>query len=373
MSGNHGHHDEHRAEDPVEGASRHRRMAHDHRPAPHDDSHPHRKGWLGRFGGVVVPHSHDAMESVDRALTDSEEGMTALKLSLAVLAATAVVELSIVLLSSSIALLGDTIHNFADALTAVPLGLAFWMQRKSPTKRYTYGYGRAEDLAGVFIVLMIAASSGVAGWEAVHRLIHPQPVHHVGWVIVAGMIGFAGNELVALYRIRVGRKIGSAALVADGHHARTDGITSLAVVVGAVGVAVGWQQADPIMGLAITIVIVGVLKNAARDIYRRLMDSVDPDLVDQVKNILAAVPGIEGVEEIRIRWIGHQLRAEARVVSAGNLSLAEAHAISEEGHHRLLHDVPRLGEVIVHTDPRSPDGYDPHAVVAHHFHADATR
>ena len=180
MTGNHGHRDEQRAEGPIEGESGHRQIANDHRPAPHDHSHPHRKGWLGRFGGLVAPHSHDGMESVDRALTDSEEGMTALKLSLAVLAATAAVELSIVLLSSSIALLGDTIHNFADALTAVPLGLAFWVQRKSPTKRYTYGYGRAEDLAGVFIVLMIAASSGVAGWEAVHRLIHPQPVHHVG-------------------------------------------------------------------------------------------------------------------------------------------------------------------------------------------------
>jgi cation diffusion facilitator family transporter len=314
-----------------------------------------------------APHSHDPVESVDQALTGSDEGMRALQVSLAVLAVTAGVELAIVLLSGSVALLGDTVHNFADALTAVPLGLAFWLGRKSPTKRYTYGYGRAEDLAGVFIVLMIAASSGLAGWEAISRLIHPRPVHHVGWVIVAGLVGFAGNELVALYRTGVGRKIGSAALVADGHHARTDGMTSLAVVVGALGVAAGWQQADPVVGLVITIVIMGVLRNAARDIFRRLMDSVDPGLVDRVTTVLEGVPGIDSVEEVRIRWIGHELRAEARVISGGNLSLEEAHAISEEGHHRLLHDVPRLADVILHTDPRSPDGRDPHAEIAHHF------
>jgi cation diffusion facilitator family transporter len=337
----------------------------------HGHGHVDREGLLAWVLRVATPHRHDTAESVDQALTSSDEGMRTLKLSLALLAVTAVVELSVVLLSGSIALLGDTIHNFADALTAVPLGLAFWLGRRSPSERYTYGYGRAEDLAGVFIVLMIAASSAVAGWEAINRLLHPRPVHHVGWIIAAGLIGFAGNELVALYRIRVGSKIGSAALVADGHHARTDGITSLAVVVGAVGVAAGWQQADPVVGLVITLVILGVLKIAARDIYRRLMDSTDPGLVDQAEKVLAGVPGIERVEEVRIRWIGHELRAEARIVCAGDLSLAEAHAISEDGHHRLLHDLPRLGEVIVHTDPQSPDGLDPHAEIAHHFHPGA--
>jgi len=205
------------------------------------------------------------------------------------------------IVSGSVALLGDTIHNFSDALTAVPLGIAFLLGRRPPTKRYTYGYGRSEDLAGIFVVAMIALLSAVAAWEAAQRLLHPRAVHNIAWVVVAGFVGFAGNELVAVYRIRVGRKIGSADLVADGLHARTDGLTSLAVVIGALGVAAGWQLADPIVGLLITVAILFVLKDAARDIYRRLMDSVEPELVDEVHGVLAAVPGVQAVKEVRIR------------------------------------------------------------------------
>jgi cation diffusion facilitator family transporter len=104
-----------------------------------------------------------------------------------------------------VALLADTIHNFSDALTAIPLGVAFWLGRRPPDRRYTYGYGRAEDLAGIFIVTMIALSAAVAGWEAVRRLLDPQPIHQAGWVAAAGLVGFFGNEIVAQYRIRVGR------------------------------------------------------------------------------------------------------------------------------------------------------------------------
>lgn len=216
-------------------------------------------------------------------------------------------------------------------------------------------------------MLTIAASAIVAGWEAVARLLHPSDVKNVGWVIAAGVIGAVGNELVALYRIRVGERIGSAALVADGYHARTDGLTSLAVVVGAVGVAAGFQKADPIVGLVITIAILVVLKNAARDIYRRLMDSVDPRLVDDVETVLRDTPGVVSVESVRLRWIGHELRAEATITSAAELSLADAHSIGEEAHHRLLHQVPRLREAIIHSNPHDPAGSDAHSVTAHHF------
>lgn len=327
----------------------------------------HGRGVRGFLAGLAAPHSHAAADSVDAALTASRDGMRALKISLAGLAVTAAIQLAVVAMSGSVALLGDTVHNFADALTAVPLGIAFLLGRRPPTRRYTYGYGRAEDLAGVFVVAMIALSSFVAGWEAVQRLRHPQSVDHVGWVIVAGVVGFAGNELVALYRIRVGRKIGSAALVADGLHARTDGLTSLAVVIGAIGVALGWQLADPIVGLAITAAILLILKDAVRDIYGRLMDSVDPDLVDNVARVLASVHGVEAVDNVRIRWVGHELLAEAEITSDCDLSLAEAHAIAEEAHHRLLHDVPRLTQATIHTSPCDHDGRDHHATTAHHF------
>jgi cation diffusion facilitator family transporter len=346
-----------RHDGPPDGGHAHGPGGHDHGPG----------GIRGFIAGVLSPHSHDAADSIDTALTASAEGIRALKVSLAGLAVTAAFQLVVVLLSGSVALLGDTIHNFSDALTAVPLGIAFLVGRRRPTKRYTYGYGRSEDLAGIFVVAMIALSSAVAAWEAVQRLLHPRTVHNVGWVVVAGLVGFVGNEVVAVYRIRVGRRIGSAALVADGLHARTDGLTSLAVVVGALGVAAGWQLADPIVGLLITVAILFVLWGAARDIYRRLMDSVEPGLVDDVHRVLASVPGVEEVEGVRIRWLGHELRAEVEILSDGDLSLAEAHAIAEEAHHRLLHQVRRLGQATIHSSPCGHDGRDPHAATAHHF------
>ena len=207
--------------------------------------HEHTTGFRGMLAGVLRPHHHDVAHSVDDALEASRDGTRALVVSLGVLALTALVQVLIVLVSGSVALLSDTIHNFADALTAIPLGVAFWLGRRPPTRRYTYGYGRSEDLAGIFIVVTIAASAGLAAWAAVNRLIHPEQIHRVGWVILAGLVGFAGNELVAVHRVRTGHRIGSAALVADGLHARTDGFTSLAVVIGALGVAFGWPARRP--------------------------------------------------------------------------------------------------------------------------------
>ena len=231
---------------------------------------------MGRLRHLLRPHSHDASDKVDAAMEASAEGFRALWISLAILAGTALLQAVVVALSGSVALLGDTLHNAADALTAVPLGIAFVVGRRPPTRRYTYGYGRAEDLAGIVIVVVIAASSALAAYEAVTRLAHSRLVTNLLAVAVAAVIGFTGNELVARYRIRTGRKIGSAALVADGLHARTDGFTSLAVLLGVGGVAVGWDWADPIVGLLITVAILAVLRQAAREIYRRLMDAVRP-------------------------------------------------------------------------------------------------
>ena len=333
----------------------------------HRHDHRHRRGFRGLLDNFFAPHSHDASDSIHSALTTSAEGLRALKISLAGLGATALFQVVIVAVSGSVALLADTIHNFSDALTAVPLGVAFWLARRPPTKRYTYGFGRAEDLAGIFIVAMIALSAAVAGWEAVRRLLDPRAVEQLGWVMAAGVVGFAGNELVAQYRIRVGRRIGSAALVADGLHARTDGFTSLAVVAGAAGVALGFPLADPIVGLLITAAILFVLKGAARDIYRRLMDSVDPQLVDDVIRVVGAVPGVDSVESVQIRWVGHELRAEIEINSKAELPLTDAHAIAVEAHHRLLHDIPRLTRATVHSSPSDEAGHDHHAAISHHF------
>jgi cation diffusion facilitator family transporter len=288
------------------------------------------------------------------------------KLSLVLLAVTAIAQAVIVVLTGSVALLADTIHNFSDALTALPLWVAFVIGRRPPTRRYTYGFGRAEDLAGVFIVAMIAASAVLAGYESVRRLADPQPLTHPVVVMAAGVIGFLGNELVAEYRIRVGRRIGSAALVADGSHARTDGFTSLAVVLGALGSLAGFDQADPIVGLGITLAILLVLRTTVREIYRRLMDAVDPELVAMAEQTVAAVPGVLEVEPVRLRWIGHRLRAEVSISVAADTGLVAAHDIAHTAEHDLLHAMPKLDDAIVHVSPSDDAGRDFHATIAHH-------
>jgi cation diffusion facilitator family transporter len=238
--------------------------------------------------------------------------------------------------------------------------------RRPPSRRYTYGYGRAEDLAGVVIVGVVAASSALAGYAAVTRLAHPRPVSNLIAVAIAALAGFTGNELVARYRIRVGRKIGSAALVADGLHARTDGFTSLAVLLGVVAIAAGWAWADPVVGLVITVAILAVLRQAAREIYRRLMDAVDPALVDQVERTLRATPGVLDVGQVRLRWLGHHLRAECEVIVDAGASAIQAHQAAVDAEHNLLHALPRLAAALVHADPQAQPGADHHAVLAAH-------
>lgn len=317
-------------------------------------------------------HGHGHAQ-VDQALEASADGIRAVKVGLVVLAATALAQAVLVALTGSVALLADTVHNLSDALTAVPLWIAFVLGRRRPTRAYTYGYGRAEDLAGICIVAMIALSAVVAGHQSVSRLFDPQPVAHPWVVAAAGLIGFVGNEAVAAYRIRVGRRIGSAALVADGHHARTDGFTSLAVVAGAVGVLVGVPLADPVVGLVITVAILLVLRTAARDIYRRLMDAVDPALTADALGIVRATPGVLGVESFRLRWIGHRLHAETGVQVDHHLDVVAAHEIANEVHHRLLHGVARLVDVTVHVSPAPAPGTDFHETLGHHPHPEPVR
>lgn len=340
----HGHDGEHRD---------HEHSDHEHgdggssRQHDHDrGGHSHGTGYLGWVRHLFVPHSHDSADSMDSALESSARGIRAVKISLVGLGVTAMFQLVIVLVSGSVALLADTVHNFSDALTAVPLWIAFLLGRRAPTRTYTYGFGRAEDLAGLFVVAMIALSAVVAAVESIRRFLEPQQVHNLGWVLVAGAVGFAGNELVAIYRIRVGRKIGSAALVADGIHARTDGFTSLAVVVGVIGIWLGFPLADPIIGLLISAAIAVLLWGTARDIGRRLMDGVDPALTDKLTGVLKE-HGPEGAA-VRLRWSGHSLMAEVIVPvhasAAGSAGLAQIAADIDQAVRGAL---PNIGAVTV--------------------------
>jgi len=345
---------------------------HHHPHGEHEHEHEHDTGSLAAIRDLIRPHSHDSVTKIDSALESDSRGVRALKLSLVALMVTGVLQLIVVIATGSVALLSDTLHNFADALTALPIWLAFIVGRRAATRRFAYGYGRAEDLAGLVVLVFIAGSALLAAYQAIDRLLHPAEVHYLWAVAIAGVIGFAGNELVARYRINVGRQIGSAALVADGLHARADGFTSLAVVVGAAGVALGFPAADPIAGLIIAGLILLVLKDAARDVLMRIMDGVDPIIRDESEAVLAEVPGVEGVGEVRVRWIGHRLHAEAEITVDERRTIAEAHDIAERARHALLHEVPHFASAIIHADPCGHGGIDPHAELAHHISPDVS-
>jgi cation diffusion facilitator family transporter len=303
-------------------------------------------------------HDHDHFGPADAAALASREGTRATWISLALLALTAVLQGGVVAISGSVALLADTIHNFTDALTAIPLLIAFRLARRPPTRRYPYGYHRAEDVAGLTIVALIGVSALLAAAEAIRRLLHPQPIEAAGWVLAAGALGFLGNEAVAQYRIRVGKHIGSAALVADGMHARTDGLTSLGVVAATIGVLIGFERADAIVGLAITVAIVFTMWRAAKAVLHRALDGTDESTLALIEAVAGAVGGVEHVEDARARWSGHRLLADLTVVVDPTLTVHAGHTIAQDVHDALLGEVPRLAEATVHVDPHD---HEPHA------------
>ena len=331
-------------------------MAHQETPfkdTPH--GHPHHEG-------PGHQHSHGTL---DPLIVTTRRGLWAVKWSFIGLLLTALIQAVIVWMSGSVALLADTIHNVGDAVTALPLGIAFVLARRPPSPRFPYGLGRAEDLAGVVIVGLIAVSALVAGYESLARLFHPQPLTHLGAIAAAAMIGFVGNEAVALFRIRVGQEIGSAALVADGYHARVDGLTSLAVLGGAIGVWLGYPIADPLIGVLITLVIVRIVWESSATIVVRLLDGVEPAVIAEIKHAVQHIPEVREVTQVRVRWLGHRLHAELNITVPPALSVAQGHAIAMEARHQLLHHLPHLANAIIHVDPVDASGEEHHRIAAH--------
>lgn len=357
--------------------------SHDHSDHDHDDhgghdehdhgdhGHSHGGGVLGWLSGVFHLHGHSEerqRQAADPAYATSE-GIRTIWLALAALGITTVIQMVIVAFSGSVALLADTAHNLVDALNSVPLLIAFYLARRAANRRYTYGFGKAEDVAGIFIVLSIVVSAGYIIWESFGKLLNPTPISNGWWVAAAAVIGFIGNEIVASLQIRTGRKISSDAMIADGLHARTDGLTSLAVLPAVVGSAFGYPLVDPIVGLLIGATILFIARDAAKTMWYRLMDAVDPKMVDQVEQTAAKVGGVQEAHEVRVRWIGHQLHAELHIVVDEDLPTRESHAIAEQVRHSLTHELPQLALVSVHVDPCGHSGADPHAVNTHHSHA----
>ena len=322
----------------------------------------HESDTPGRQHGHDQGHTHG---TVDPALLSTAQGISAVKWSLVILAITAAVQIVVVVLTGSVALLADTVHNVGDALTAVPLWIAFFYARRPPTKRYTYGFGRIEDLAGIAVVLTILFSAVFAGYESVLRIVHPQTVTHLGAVAVAALVGFLGNEAVAQLRIRTGKRIASVALIADGHHARIDGFTSLAVLAGAIGVWLGFPLADPIIGLIIALAIMRIVWQSAKSVFSRAIDGVDPEVVDEIHEALARTPSVVEVTETRVRWLGHRMLAEVNVAVPSGLSVEEGHAVAVEVRHQLLHRLEYLSDATVHVDPNTASGQAHHHIPEH--------
>jgi len=361
QSQNHHAHSQNENEHSHDSISDHDQLHHHDHPESHESA-----GFRSWFSHLFQPHSHSHHAAVLDPALSNERGIWAVKVSLVALLITAFFQVGIVAISGSVALLADTIHNFSDALTAIPLGLAFMFARRTPNRRYTYGYGRAEDLAGVLIVVMIFGSALLVFYESIQKIISQQVMANIGWVAVAAVIGFAGNELVALFRIRVGREIGSAALIADGLHARTDGLTSLAVLAGAIGVWLGFPLADPLIGFAIGIAILVIVWSAAKEMWLRMMDASDPILIQQIEKTVGGIDGVMDVHDLTLRWLGHRQRGKLHITVDCEMSTRESHQIAENVRHKLFHDLPALVEFTVHVDPCECDKEVDYHPSAHH-------
>ncbi|HHU38342.1 MAG TPA: cation transporter [Propionibacterium sp.] len=330
--------------------------AHDHgHDHPHEHvhghDHDHGHGLWGQVKHALTPHSHDHTEAIQSAEESSREGIRAAWISLAGMGITAGLQIVIVAISGSIGLLADTLHNLGHLATTIPLIIAFRIGRRPPSRRYSFGLRRAEDLVGLLISAVIAVSAGLIIWESLRAFVEPRPLTNLGWVLAAAIVGALGNEVVARYRISVGRRIGSAALVAEGQHARTDALTSLAVIGGVAGAWLGFPQADAIVGLLIAAVILGVLVSSLRISIRRLMDGIDDGTLDRIEGVARGVPGVRGVARARARWSGHRMEADLDVTVDPGLTVEQGHDVAVAVHRALVGSVPHLDHASVHVEP----------------------
>jgi cation diffusion facilitator family transporter len=349
----HTHGDDHEHPHTHKHDEHHHGHSHDH---PHPHSHEHREGlWVKIAQALHLPgytheHSYTSLAQ-DTAFQANELGIRTVKLALLALGVTTLIQIVIYVASGSVALLADTVHNLGDALNSVPLWIAFVLARRSANKRYTYGYNRAEDIAGVLIVISIGFSAAYILWQSIQKLLNPQPLENLGWVALAALVGFVGNEAVALLQIRTGRQIGSEAMVADGLHARTDGFTSLAVLVAVIGTWFGFPILDPIIGLLIGVAIVFITRDTVRAMWYRLMDAVDPALVETAEQVIREHAEIKDIRKLQMRWLGHRLYAEITLALDPHLTLTESEAITDHITHHLYHALPNIAEATIATVP----------------------
>ena len=319
------------------------------------DGHHHDETAHGDGDG----HSHGRLSA------DSAGALTVVVTSSVILGLVAAVEIAAAMISSSAGVLADGLHNLGDVLTTVALGTAFVISRRAPSQRFPYGYHRGEDLAGLAVVLLMIVGAGLAGVTSFDHLLHPAHLSNLGLAFAVAILGLVGNEAVAHYKMRAGRRIGSLALVADGRHSRIDGLGSLGAAIGVVGAAVGFPVIDPIAGLVITAVICVVVVDTARNVTGRLLDEADGSLIDTVTSTAASIAGVVAVTSVRARWTGRRVRAEVTVEVDPQLTVSIAHAIAEAIRHELIHHIEALDDVVVHLDPAGET--NAHAAADHHI------
>ncbi|MHB8512149.1 MAG: cation diffusion facilitator family transporter [Actinomycetota bacterium] len=312
------------------------------------------------------------------ALTGAEgtkTGLRAIRLASVALGASAALRLTIAIISGSVALLASGLDDLGDVLTTIALSLAFVASRRAADERYTFGYQRAEDLGGVLVVIVIWVSAGIATFEGIDKLIHHRGVGHIPLALAAASIGLLGNGFAAFYKIRVGRKIGSEPLVADGKHAMTDGLAAIAAIIGLIGARSGASWADPVAGLAVAVAIGWVAFQATRQVLTRLLDAVDPSIVNRISEVALHTDGVMGLGRVQARWAGRSLYITMTVAVDGHLPVDDAHEIAEHLHHEVLHRIPEVAQVDIHVDPWSAHGsrahdhttkHDPRAMQDHH-------
>ncbi|MEO7019520.1 MAG: cation diffusion facilitator family transporter [Ktedonobacteraceae bacterium] len=333
-----------------------------HKLDEHEHNHEHGHDEPGHKGHG---HEHGRIET---DLYNNRTGLRAVQISTAGMLLVALVQLLIAFSGGSAGLFADALHNLGDVLTTVALWIAFVVSNRAANRQYTYGYYRAEDLAGIFIVLVIIASAVAGAVESILKLTSGNVPTQIYLSMVAAAIGCIGNEVLAQYKINVGQRINSVALVADGQHSRIDGFTSLAALLGLLGVKLGWPLADPLAGILITLVILSVVYSTSRSVLQRLLDAVDPHVVPTIVETTSTVEGVEATTQVKARWIGRTLHISMNIEVNAALTLLQAHEIAERVRHSLFHEIAGVSEVVIHTDPSSASG-DMHQETAHHIQA----
>jgi len=293
------------------------------------------------------------------------DAVRAVIISAVALGIAAVVEFAASLSGHSAGILADALHNSGDVLTTGILLASFWLGRRPATRRFPAGFGRIEDVATILIVLVIVVTAGAAAWASIAKLLNPQPVGNVPFGIVAAAVGVVANLAVSEYKVRVGRSLHSSALEADGVHSRIDALVSAGAGIGIGLAAAGFGWADPVAGLAITGMILFILAGTVRDLFYRMMEAVDPEVIAEIEEHALSVRGVLGVHDVRARWIGREMSVVLHVDCDPGLSLRRAHALAVEVEHAVGHAIP-AGRLDVHMDPGT--GHHHHEVDAAHAH-----